>query len=1104
MLRGRTVFLLAVVALVLAAAPAIADQDERAEAVPGTAPPEIAPAVTAAVPASPVAPFVTATGPVSLSVDAVGTNDPDGAPVLVDKPEGATVLRAYLMAASTGFTDYEPQDGDVTIGGAPVAWEPARTMVNGIRSVNVWADVTSLLKGPIDAAPSGLLALNVAEGAVTFLIDGAILAIIFEDPNVDVPATVVLAYGAQQVTGDRIRLVRPAEIPSEDVEVRLGVGISYGFQPTFQDNTVNVNGVRLTSSAGGQDDGEGANGALITVGGIGDLPDNPPDPFARGNQFTCPRCDDELYDLQPFLAGGPISDLELTTMNPSADDNFFFAALEVVGATATWTPASDRIPLVVLHGITGSFLEDGDGNEVWPDEGRTADSLNDGHLDVLKLADNGIDPADPDDEISVSTGRGIGGIIGETELCTPIFCKHLADAYQPMFDKLRDDYSYLLGTDLFPFAFDWRLSAAVNGERLIDFIDGVLAQTGAGKVNIVAHSQGGLVTRAALENGRSIGKVERVATLGTPNLGATKLHGVLDLRQPCQADAPVGCFLNRRKAQELVTNWPGALELLPSRGFFDTYTSSIRRDIDDDGDGRVEGLLPFAEVRAQLADRNLALIDAATALHLQIDEWDPADPAVDLLRMVGIDSSTIVRIRQFLKEKCSGFWWWRECRLVETFEFEMDDGDGTVPRRSASLLGPGIDLSGGANVCNVWGRDTGHGDLPNNDLVLAITLDFLERDEFRCEARDTLALNSTAAHAATIDTSVTNAGETGVELAATELLVRGSVTGYVERVGSGLEDVMGIIDDGSGPVEIEGIDGGSYVTAPESVSFSFTNNDDYRGTWMATQTGEVVFLVRTYEGGPAAVASTRPFVVAAGAGLALGFSHPADPFDAAVEIDDDGDGIPDRSVPFDVTVSGPGAADTIAPTSAVAVRRFPEGKRDMAEVTITATDDTSGVAFIEYALDAGEESSAYGGPFVVPALGELYVRAWDNAGNVEAPYQVVVLDDHPSRPDLVEDFLTVPFNEPGLLGYEGDVDYWGLRIAEPGPYMFRLVGLQADYDLRLLDADGAEIGVGAQRGNRSETVRALLAPGDYLLEVRGFAGAFSLDHRYRLLGVATG
>jgi hypothetical protein len=347
--RALGSLLVAMSAVAVATGPAIAQDVEPAE--PGKAP------VTrllarAAGPAEPVAPIFSDSGRISLSTDAVGTNNAAGADLEVEKPPGGIVRRAFVAAASTGFTGYEPQDGDITLDGLPITWTGSRTMTNGISSVNVWSDVTSLVKPKLDAASPGRIAIRVAEGAATTLIDGVILAVVFDDPTAVRDRAVVLAYGAQQVTGDRIRLVRLPDVPLSDVKATLGVGISFGFQPTGQDSTIDVNGVRLTSSAGGQDDGVGRNGALITVGGLNDLASNPADPFARGNQSSCPRCDDELYDLTPFVTAADVSLLELTTENPSADDNFMFAALDVEGATITWIPSGGSIDYVAVGDST--------------------------------------------------------------------------------------------------------------------------------------------------------------------------------------------------------------------------------------------------------------------------------------------------------------------------------------------------------------------------------------------------------------------------------------------------------------------------------------------------------------------------------------------------------------------------------------------------------------------------------------------------------------------------------------------------------------------------------------------------------------------------------
>jgi len=56
-----------------------------------------------------------------------------------------------------------------------------------------------------------------------------------------------------------------------------------------------------------------------------------------------------------------------------------------------------------------------------------------------------------------------------------------------------------------------------HAAELADSIDGLLARSGAPKVDIVAHSMGGLATRAYLRGGGA--KVRRVIFLGTPQRG---------------------------------------------------------------------------------------------------------------------------------------------------------------------------------------------------------------------------------------------------------------------------------------------------------------------------------------------------------------------------------------------------------------------------------------------------------------------------------------------------------------------------------------------------------------------------------------------------------
>jgi triacylglycerol lipase len=89
-------------------------------------------------------------------------------------------------------------------------------------------------------------------------------------------------------------------------------------------------------------------------------------------------------------------------------------------------------------------------------------------------------------------------------------------AYQPLVTRLRADGYRVwdfelptLGTQ------DIRLSA----QALNSFADAVRVQTGAAKVDLVGHSEGGLVSRAYVKYYGGATEVDSLITLGTPNYG---------------------------------------------------------------------------------------------------------------------------------------------------------------------------------------------------------------------------------------------------------------------------------------------------------------------------------------------------------------------------------------------------------------------------------------------------------------------------------------------------------------------------------------------------------------------------------------------------------
>jgi hypothetical protein len=390
-------------------APALVASASAQSSVPGTplARPPADLATSAPREGDPLLPFATESGLISLSLDGAGTNNPAGAPIMVHKNvAGATVRKAYLFAASTGFSGYTPVNGDVTIDGTPVEWNPANTISNDISSVNVEADVTNIVKEKIDAAPAGNVEFNVAEPNNTYEMDGEILAVILNDPSVKQTNSVTLMYGAQNPAGDsfHVGLAEPVNKSNPAFALNLSLGISFGYQTAFetsQFSIVHANGKLLSQMAGGQDDcvekysatpnfAVCENGELLTVGGIGDTTEDPnPNETVQecaekqGEPVT--RCDDELYTLLPFVNNGE-KELSFETLNPSDNDNIFFAALEthanaaVVGEGITLAPISATNKVGELHVLTAT-LQDEHGEKLG---GRTA------HFEVVSGPNAGL------------------------------------------------------------------------------------------------------------------------------------------------------------------------------------------------------------------------------------------------------------------------------------------------------------------------------------------------------------------------------------------------------------------------------------------------------------------------------------------------------------------------------------------------------------------------------------------------------------------------------------------------------------------------------------------------------------------------------------------
>jgi hypothetical protein len=274
------------------------------------------------------------TGEVGLSVDAIGSNSSPVGNIQAFIPSGATILRAYLYSAGTPYPWYSNSPrtvGDYNGAGITLAGNSItnfNTIVGAISDrpqIGQWytgrADVTSLISSLATAGPN--YSWSISEGsALNNRIDGEVLVVVYKSSGLP-QSSVALLDGGQRTGGETtiVNFVNPlpnVSDPNFFANMSLAISFSTG---DSQHSLIDINGTRLSTSAGGYDDGGLFDGGLITAGGIGDSNANPSLPFSTSSSL-----DDELYNLVPFLNTGNTS-FSVFSQNDSNDDNIFFMGL---------------------------------------------------------------------------------------------------------------------------------------------------------------------------------------------------------------------------------------------------------------------------------------------------------------------------------------------------------------------------------------------------------------------------------------------------------------------------------------------------------------------------------------------------------------------------------------------------------------------------------------------------------------------------------------------------------------------------------------------------------------------------------------------------------
>lgn len=361
---------------------------------------------------------------------------------------------------------------------------------------------------------------------------------------------------------------------------------------------------------------------------------------------NCSGCN-VTFDYPVFFNGmGPHKDVMTLRLNDATSSTFTTKPIDLMGNNA-------KNPLLIIPGIMGSEIYH-DNEKIWLDISRLLLTNNDTFLNSLNLDSNG-EPVE---------STRLGDILSNP---------NSAFNYS---QKLVDDLSilnYKQDETLYTFPYDWRKDireVALN--ELKAKIDSIVPEGSNKKMDIVAHSQGGLVIKYLLYKEPAYqNKIDKLIIVGTPHLGAPKAAKVLLYGDSMGIDV-LGLGLDHGMIKKLARNMPSVYGLLPSREYFnhqDSYLGEVEQVFL--GKDKIKSY-DYSGSRQYLTehDMNSYLLEKADQLHEQdFDNFNFSNPNINTFNIIGCEEATIGKI------------FYRKNKKVK---IDYVPGDGTVPLVSAS------------------------------------------------------------------------------------------------------------------------------------------------------------------------------------------------------------------------------------------------------------------------------------------------------------------------------------------------------------------------------------------------------------------------------------
>jgi len=343
--------------------------------------------------------------------------------------------------------------------------------------------------------------------------------------------------------------------------------------------------------------------------------------------------------------------------------------------TCTFDNTKGKTPVLIVPGIAGTEMKRGS-ELLWLDLNKVALDPSDSFMNPLAFS-NDLFPSDP----LVYYDKVI-----RTE-SVPVYTFDYTDGLIHQF--IGEDY--IENQTLFTFPYDWRygvtgvmLTGETNEDLLAQKIQDIMVQTGSSKVDVVAHSMGGLIVKKYVMDHQTDNYIRKAIFVGVPETGAPK--SIKTLVQGDNMGINFWIFgLSDAEVKKISENMPGVYDLLPSVQYYNQAGSFVSLvDFVSNPNDPTEKDLDYQEYKDYLTQDkglNLQAFNNAENLHTYaFDNFDLRTAGIDLYAIDGCKTATMVNFVQEDYEDIFG-------RIKTDYaRVDLKIGDGTVPIQSSTNL----------------------------------------------------------------------------------------------------------------------------------------------------------------------------------------------------------------------------------------------------------------------------------------------------------------------------------------------------------------------------------------------------------------------------------